>query len=368
MKKLLFILIGASFLLAACGVFVEKRRYNKGFHVSWNSKKLNKGKEKQEKDQIAAAEDNDLPSLAIAPLKESEGEQSITYSNIIVPEEDPYFIQPHPITPGVTQESYDELVIDQEAKEQERELVALASKSEEINRTELNWSILSLLGIISLGGLATVRLSKNRTLRVTRWASKNKKASKVIITGGQVLLAASGYYVGGELFEMGYDVSEAQKYIGAGLGFGAAGFLMYKEKISSALISMKSFFQSKFAHILIGASLFGAFLTFGNGDNTISYLGTTEKVETQTTATSQTSDDTYVAAKQSNSRGNAGRIAGAIILSILVLAITAIFACALACSDQGLAAIAVLAVGLAGCVLIIVGMTRGFGGSSRYSD
>lgn len=359
MKSKIVVVLGILILLGSCGISIEKRRYNKGFHIQTNTKKRsantssqkeNLTKDRQNKSvsndksvaqttTVATEQNTSLISTDINEVVENESnntvEQSISANNVVT-----------------EQELYQQQnLVEENGSETKNEL----SKSED--SSNMDYYLYGLSALMALSAFGLIRSKKVNLFRVTKWANKNKRSSKVLITLNHVVIGGLGLALGNELYQGGVEISTTSQYVFSSVALLSAGYLLVNEKKNKISI-WGSYFKNKFAHVLIGASLFATFTGIGNTVNSdvaqvtpVGHLASyvTSDNDHKKVQITDTKLDLKEVEPGSKSKGSGGMIALFIILGILALAVTAVAACAVGCSGSAIGAIAVgvLGTGLA---------------------
>ena len=128
------------------------------------------------------------------------------------------------------------------------------------NADLLLYTVISLIGV---GVFALIKLNRSLTFKGTKWASKNKLKSQILIVIGQILLAVLGMAIGFELLKLNYSISEWTQYLFAGLMLVTFLLLWLSDKRSGSHF-LRSFYLKKVGHLIMGLSLFALMISVGN--------------------------------------------------------------------------------------------------------
>lgn len=367
MRHFVFFLISLLLILSACNVFVEKRRYNKGYHVQWNKKK--RVTKSDEKEALRSDSDQTLRSDEIV---RNESHQSTIENSVIE-------ISPISSSKNAENEIADteqntaavkndvvskDFVQSSKKYSSERISVSKWTREARSNNEQNNSWLYGLLAGMFATTFSFIRLLRKQSMRISRWANRNKKVTRGAIFAGQVGIGILGFYVGKSFGQMGSEFTTGSQYVLGGTFLLGSGLLYHLESKGIGFATWKSFFSNRLGHLIAGVSLFGMMMGTGNAfqhDNEqISVVG---NVVTYVAGDNIPNDDgvTVQMEEGRNSQPSAGAVIGAIFVAILILGLTAVAACAAACNEQGLLALGIVLLGIALTVLAVRAITR-----SRY--
>lgn len=366
MRNTIILLVSLVLLLGACNVFIEKRRYKKGFHVQWNNKKrVTKSEEKAEiRYAKSNSADHELDHVKVEPSSNQSTVASINEKN---EDNNTVHFENKVAENSSTIESQfvekEESMSVAEHGEISEEFNAVF-QSKQINTTKDRngdgW-LFGLLGGMLAFSYGLIRILRKRAMRISRWANRNGKLTRGAIFAGHVGVGALGFYVGKSLGQFGGELSLSSQYAVGGVFFLSSGFLYHLEKRGVGFATWKSFFKHRLGHLIAGVSLFGLMMGVGNSihydnkqisivGNAISYFAS----DNDSSGEQQIQNNE----EEAREKASAGAVFAAVLLAILILGITAVGACAAACNDQGFLAVAIVIVGIAITVLVIRAITR----------
>lgn len=367
MRHFVFFLISLFLILSACNVFVEKRRYNRGYHVQWNKKKrVTKSDEKEDvrsdreqtlrTDEIVRNESHESTIensvIEIAPNSSSKNAENETANA----EQNTAALKNDVVSKDFGQSS--------KKYSSERISVSRSTREARSNSEQNNIWLFGLLAGMFATTFSLIRLFRKRSMRISRWANRNKKVTRGAIFAGHVGLGILGFYVGKSFGQMGSEFTTGSQYALGGTFLLGSGFLYHLESKGIGFATWKSFFSNRLGHLIAGVSLFGMMMGTGNAfqhdSEQISVVG---NAVTYVAGVNVPNDDRAIVQleERRNSQPSAGAVIGAIFVAILLLGLTAVAACAAACNEQGLLALGIVLLGIAVTVLAVRAITR-----SRY--
>lgn len=357
MRHTLFFLASLFLLLSACNVFIEKRHYNKGYHVQWNKKK--RVTKSDGKEDIMSTKKQ---TIRIDELVQNEQDKVTTVKEIIKveqvddPEHTIYKIATADQNTVIEKKEVETKLFEQTSKKYSSKRLSVAHKSlkESSNREQNNLWLYSLLAGMFATTYSLLRVFRKGSMRISRWASRNKKVTRGAIFAGHVGLGALGFYVGKSFGQMGIEFTLGSQYALGGTFFLGSAFLYHLEKKGVGFATWKSFFSHRLGHLVAGVSLFGLMMGAGNsfyhGNDQVSVVG---NAITYIAGDNEPNDENSTQITEENNEPSGMAIFGAVVVGILILLLTAVGACAAACNDQGFLAAGIVILGLALTILAV---------------
>lgn len=268
MRKYLLILLGCS-LLMSCSIHIEKRLYSKGYYVDITAnnhiksgKQGNAGSNDNLLNQNQLATNNSKTNTKIAIPKGSE----IVKTDITADDNMLASVgTTQPIAWGaknkITYPDDDIKTLASSKNKPDTVVLKPNIESKENKNNDLTlYALAALLGLVTFG---LFRVGQRLSLNVTRWASKNKLKTKVLIALLQIGIGVLGVLTGKDFFKLGYNFSDSLEYIFGGLmGLGFLYLILNREKDS--VMVLRSFYLRKFCHMVMVLSFF--MLTIGIGN------------------------------------------------------------------------------------------------------
>jgi hypothetical protein len=377
------LIVSLVLLLTACGVLIEKRRFNKGYHVELLSKKRSFSNQHKEEDlgkgnnQMAEVPDNSFSSAQGLQDFSADNAQRIK-SREEKSKDLHYDTKKSESIKHLKKDAQTSAMKDDFAGngvEMLHQRVTISENKQQEQHSGDGY-LFGLMGGMFALSFATIRLTKKRSMRISRWANRNKGFSRFAIFSGHSIVSGMGWFVGDSMGAMGLDLSTGSQYaLGSSLMLSSL-YLFIIERKGLGFASWGSFFKHRMGHLITGISLFGLMMGTGNHFQTnkdqVSIIG--QVVSTFSNPESEKNTDTLLSEEISSKEkapqgGNGAAIAGAILLSLVVVLLTAILACAAACDGQALLALAVVFLGIGLIVLIWVTMmspSRGVTRGVRY--
>lgn len=252
MKKFLFILFGI-ILFVSCNVHVEKRLYRKGYYVEVtpNSHRtvINKNNLVSNHDEMASThkpvvETNDnnkilIPNENVFPSGDLQPDNvTVASANNNI---DLVSIYKVPSTRFNVINSNEESGITMQDKSDDAKVETI--ETAEANKNgDANLYLLTLL--MASVVIAVFKFSQSLSLKIGRWAKKNKVITKVIMTLLQMKIGVMGILTGKELFEMGYSFSDSMEYVFGGLMLIPFLYLLLSKPKDEVMV-MKSYYLRK---------------------------------------------------------------------------------------------------------------------------
>jgi hypothetical protein len=382
-KPKIFLIVSLVLLLTACGVLIEKRRFNKGYHIELLSK--NRSFSNHPKEEDLAKGNNQLGEVPNNSFSREQGSQDFSVDNA----------QRIKLREEKSKDLFFGSKKNESIKHFKKEVETRLEKDEFTgNRTEIvnqrvtisenkqqeqqsgDGYLFGLMGGMFVLSFSTIRLAKKRSMRISRWANRNKGFSRFAIFSGHCFVSGMGWFVGDRMGAMGLDLSTGSQYaLGSSLILSSL-YLFILDKKGLGFASWGSFFKHRIGHLITGISLFGLMMGTGNHFQTskeqVSIIG--QVVSKFSKLESKKNTDILLSQEISNKEnasqgGNGLAIAGAILLSLAVVVLTAIVACVAACDGQTLLAVGAVLLGIGLIVLIWVTMmspSRGVTRGVRY--
>jgi len=268
MRKYLFFLLGF-LLFNSCSLHIEKRIYRKGYHVEFtankrirhidNSTSFNKN-ELNGKMPLGVNSEREttilIPSSVEFVKSETSPDENMVAS---ISETEPVV--------GLNYTLKEQPAIDEgvyglgSSKNSELKTVELDKAAiEDRNEDMMLYGLAALTGFLIFG---LFRVNQKLTLKVTRWASKNKWSTKGIIALLQIGIGYLGVKTGMAFSDLGYNFSNGMEYIFGGIM--AASFLnLILRKKKDEVMVLRSFYLRKLSHLAIVSSLFMVSIGIGN--------------------------------------------------------------------------------------------------------
>ncbi len=217
-----------------------------------------------------------------------------------------------------------------------------------------------LAGFMGLATIGFLKRKQKETLKLTRWANKNKLKSRTLIAFLQTGIGTLGVLSGKELFNSGYIFSDSFAYV-FGL-FSALGFLaLISQKKQGNIVLMNSFYLKKFSHIAIGVSFFMTSATIGNnlaqGKTQVSPMGYTIEEADKANFDESAGAKQVVAASSKSEGSDTGLIVGYVILALLLLVVLTVLTCAAFCTGGSALGIPVFLLSMLIMILVIRAMS-----------
>jgi len=354
MKTLFYLSLTIIFLLSSCGMKMEKRRYNRGFHISsssiWkSSKKTNEQKEKDNEriDFVVQHEDLAHESVKLIDPKVTLSEIQEIEDLTFVQEQEEIVDVINTIKQSV--ESEDDVLLNstQEYLTAEEPTITISSIDQPITPINGDSYLYLIAGLTALSAFGLVKVNRKRTLNLARWARSNKPKSLALLITAQFGLAFVGYQIGSTLSNMGYEISENTQYVASTIGAIAFLGLMVNERRKTQHPDVTGFFRKKVGHIVIAVSLLASTMGIGNGESVNSQTSPIGYFVEQTASVQNVNYDLPTIDELNDSASSAsgdvrGILALWIILGILLTALFAVLTCMTFCSYGALGWLAVL--------------------------
>ena len=335
MKRILTFTVIAVLVSACASLHVEKRRFNKGVHISFGSRLKSKHEEKADKTfSSESSVDRIKASVSKSFYTESQDTIQLERGNRLALEtyvsDDKHTEKPN----ASRQRNYRNKAKSIKPKTQQNSVVNAKRSS---NREQKNDRSRGLMYFLSLGILPIIFAGRKKGLQMAKWASWNKTKAQIAIVG-LVGVSATTSYLLGNMFQ--FSVDSWMLFLPAGL-FAS----------SFALVKVNKDHKEKFSRDRIAFSLF----------NVGTYFGTFAMGASNSRLFDVIADP---------GRGGEMDSSVAVVLTILLTLVflaavfgLSILACNIACNGFGAAAIAVLVGGtyLIGflCLWAIFGMFNG---------
>lgn len=368
----LFVLI-----LASCSILIEKRRFNKGLHVEIGRNRHSTDRQDQPAELKDGKDPNSLKTIrngqdlsAVESTEKNsirdEGKTELLPATNKVNEEHRSHAEPVAVNSDEPQETVKKTPTAKNKSNQEVHFVSGKS-----TRKNGDGYVYGLGAMMTLLGFGSLRFNRNLSLKYTRFASSNPYLSKGLITLGYSSLGVLGYLTGAELYQLGTDISDTTQYV-LGSTMVITGGALYAYEKRSSITVWNSFYKRKLGHLMIGACMFGSLMAIGNGIQEgrpqfspvgyiISAADNSSDAKEQIGMDTQSMDSSESLAAD----GGGGMMALYIFLAIIVLILTVVFTCVVACSDMAFLAvfIGILGLALAIYLCILAGRAKGSGGS-----
>lgn len=248
MKHLIAILILVAFLFSCSSLHVEKRRYSKGFYVSWNDKYKGLEKNKDESSIIKAMSTLEETPTSITSknarrsFSPSQQELQTTLTTTGTSEKIPVVKN---ILPKRANRVSRKTKIYKGSIGNDRAVVARVKKESKRNTSTSGYYYFLLLGIVPI-----LALQKNRGRKAAKWAAKNQtKAQGLIVLSTLVGLAAS--FTLGNLLP--FDISQGMIAAAISLAIASLGIYkrkrekenrLFKSRLSFTLLNIGTYFGS----------------------------------------------------------------------------------------------------------------------------
>lgn len=351
MKKLL-VLIFIPLLIGACSFHMEKRRYNKGFHLTvFNATKKQLPPPRR------------LENNKVAPVSEtgkiiSENKNHIrsTIKPLVLQENNSLLlINP----PQIKHEKKKDIIASEHNGDKSSITVTAPSDAQQHNRRDNNW-LLWISGIF-IGGFATLfRFFIPHTKALGYWALNNRKAARGMHFLAHCGVAASGYYLGKQLYYAGISGSGTTLYSLA--GFASMVSLLYPVRKVKHGIFRNTYFKQKMYALLMTASGLMLFVTAGNL-NASGHLG--KAISNHSFIQTENFKDQNIAAEdplpEKKKRSTGVNVMLTVLTAILSLALCVLItvgSCALTCSGQGALAVMIAVVGFPLVILLSIHLIK----------
>lgn len=259
----LFLLVVVSTMIFnSCHLHYGKRRYNKGYYVHFSKNKSLKLTNNNPKNEDVKKHLTDYTPVS-ADLENIKSDLHLNknepvYSNTNNKN------NKYPITADLSasqkQNTQHTTPVTQQKYYEPADVHLELSKTQKNNYNNLLYSITALMGALSFG---LIRSNKERVLKYTRWAHKNKKKTKIGIWLMQTAILLSGFYIGKGSHHLGYNFTDSVEYVLGGvtaLSFGT----LFSVKFLKNPVTLLQFFIKKFIFLLMTLSFFASSVVIGN--------------------------------------------------------------------------------------------------------
>jgi hypothetical protein len=361
-------------LVSSCGLHVEKRRFMKGYHISHNNKMKSsavRSVENQSKaytDTLAQEASREYnfgiheTHDKIPKYRLIESERKILFDDQIVD-----------IKKTTNSDQLKSVVVKNRSENTKafRPVKTTLMNDVDNNKSTTNGDgyLLLLAGFVGVSSGLIIHKKKKQTLKITRWAHKNKVKSRSLIILGQLGLGYLGYSVGGLLKDVGYEISEITSLLISGVTGLTFLYMYMKEGVRRNMWDLKAFFREKIGHVVLSVCLLGSSMSIGNGvvanilqEGTMGQLiHSTSSMQMQDVENRTTIDDEQevLSSIEESTDDNRNAVAGIIVLYVfLALILTvglAILSCAAICS-YGQAGLLAVVLSIFVLVLFNIGM------------
>lgn len=331
---------------------MEKRRYNKGFHLTvFNAtKKQLPPPRKLENNKVAAA------SEAGKIISENKNHMRSTIKPIALPGNNSLSLISHP---QIKHEQKKDIIASEHNGDKSSITVTAPSDAQQHNRRDNNW-LLWISGIFIGGFAALFRFFIPHTKALGYWALNNRKAARGMHFLAHCGVAASGYYLGEQLYHAGISGSGTTLYSLA--GFASMVSLLYPVRKVKHGIFRNTYFKQKMYALLMAASGLMLFVTAGNliaSGNLVKEISNQSFIQTENFEDQNIAAEDPLPEKKKRSTGvNVMLTVLTAILSLILCALVAGSSCALACSGQSAAAVLCAIVGFPLVILISIHLIK----------
>lgn len=248
---------------------MEKRLYNRGFHVSYNYNKSSGGIKKvepasQTNEDLALQQVNpdhvdELELLTVSDLEPAKIIDNTAQELIIItPDVEPATID----DAQITDVSNIEIILENTERGMFNRTDTKKNGSSSTSDDEYLYLI---AGLVALSAFGLIKVSRKKGAQLARWANSNKYKSRSILILGQFGLAYVGYAIGLEMSKLGFNFSNTSQYVLSGVTAAAVVGSLFYERKKSKSIDLNAFFKKKAGQIIVGATLFASTMGIGNG-------------------------------------------------------------------------------------------------------
>ncbi|CAN5357384.1 hypothetical protein BH10BAC1_BH10BAC1_11680 [soil metagenome] len=234
--KYAFVLILTTVVISACdSLRIEKRRYMKGFYVS-SHKKVDVLEKKSNQTLLTAVKEQKNDSakklIVLDPIaqinsdkKENSSASSFQslYKNAAIKKEHN----------GTFYKSDDQHAF-------------LKQGTSSNSSRNANYFLVGMIALFATAFFAFMKFKKEAAVKLSRWAQKNKRKSKAIMAGLQLLIGVGAHFVGSMLYDFDFTFSNTIRNIIAGTFLAALAFYPLK-KLKRFSFSNKGYLKHKIA-------------------------------------------------------------------------------------------------------------------------
>jgi len=340
-------------ILGACSLQIEKRRYLPGYYVSLtgnNSKGVRSLKGKTVKPlttpSIKSATCVEIPNTLTKNqlIANSKSDEKAIIANKIEPTTD----AARSIKCNSNKSKNNPAV-----KKSNSLNVNLPSHKEKQHSTD-DILFLTLSGLFIAGFAAAFKPFVSKTRVLGYWALNNRKVSRGLHFVAHCGLAASGFYLGQQIYDAGFASSEVTTYTLSGLVAIITAFYP-KRKVKSGIFKNTYFKQKMFSMLMVASGLM-LFINIGNQFKSKQDSKNTTIIESIITHT-PTIDTATSYPSQEEQEEKALKIILTIFAAIISLALCLLIvggSCALFCSGQGAIGALLLIIGLPTVIILSV--------------
>jgi hypothetical protein len=227
-----------------------------------------------------------------------------------------------------------------------------------------NPSALAFTGVLT-GALLVCALAltafSGSFIRVSAWAAKNPQTTKGLIAGIYTITGLGAYGIGNVLAADGVNLQT--EFIAGSAAATVLTALAYPKKNGSLQNFTRKYLRQKYCDMVLFAAATTMVVYTGNNVTgnlhyatapsyaTVNYQ---ENKEDKVSSSLQKDDNT----KQGKPRKRSGEKAAAIFLFVVLMLAVTVLSCSIACSGNGVLAIAVLGLGVTGTVLLLRRMLK----------
>jgi len=211
-KNILTLILASTLVLTINSCTIQKRRYNKGFHIEFLSKNTGKSAtHRMPPQKIRSERDDHTWGYRLSPQEVVKIERSYTFKppHLLLGDK-PYLEPARDI--GLKKPSSENKVGESSTVTRKSSGSSLRKSKKNSAKYYLGWGLITLFG-----GVSFMRFWRKVANNITRWASKNILKSQVIIALGELGLISTATWVGYDLGELNHDISSMANYTGISL-------------------------------------------------------------------------------------------------------------------------------------------------------
>lgn len=267
MRKYLLIFLGIS-LLFSCNIHIEKRLYRKGYYVEVNANNhIKSGKQRNAvsnenlKNQTELVTNHSLTNNKISiPIGDEIVRKDIAVDDNMVASVG----STEPITTvDKNKITYANDDLKPLATSKNKPTIILKTDVESNKNTNADSDLYILAALMGLVVFGLFRFSQRISLNVSRWASKNKIITKLLIAMMQINIGYFGVMTGKGLFALGHTFSNRLEYIFGGIiALAILNLLLSKPKDN--VMVLRSYYLRKLNFLAIMLSYFMITVGIGN--------------------------------------------------------------------------------------------------------
>ncbi len=192
MKKVILLALLFSFLFSCSTMHIEKRRYRKGFHVSWNANKQS-NQEKGHEDALFNKEITDNASATNTIQLQSIEKKSIK----VTPENDKVKRIKNAINTKYRSKKFRRKPTSQAKIDSgKEESTTIKAKKHQLKKDVSTKNKSAIYYLFLLGLVPLIAFQKKSGLKISRWASQNKTKARVLVGVSTFLAVASSFGLG----------------------------------------------------------------------------------------------------------------------------------------------------------------------------